>query len=133
MSRLKINLAWVQGIYFAATGLWPLLDIRSFQQVTGKKTDHLVTGLEADHWLVNTVAVLVLSIAAALLVAALRRNVTPEILVLALSAAAGLLAIDVIYVARGTILPIYLVDAAAQLLFIAAWGMAVLRRRSSPS
>lgn len=63
MARLKIIIAWVQGIYFAATGPWPLVDVHSFQKVTGKKTDHLVTGLEADHWLVNTVAELLLIVA----------------------------------------------------------------------
>ena len=42
---------WIQGLYFAMTGLWPLINIETFQMVTGRKTDHLVTGFEADHWL----------------------------------------------------------------------------------
>jgi len=32
-------LAIGQGVYFAATGVWPLLDIESFERVTGPKVD----------------------------------------------------------------------------------------------
>ena len=62
-----------------------------------------------------------------LLVAAWRRQVTPEILVLAVCCAAGLTAIDVIYVARGVIAPIYLADAAAEGVLIVAWAFVLLR------
>ena len=44
--RLAVWLCWVQGAYFLVTGVWPLVSIRSFQAVTGKKTDHLATGSE---------------------------------------------------------------------------------------
>ena len=124
MTRLKIILAWIQGTYFAATGLWPVVSIRSFQAVTGQKTDHLVTGYEQDHWLVNTVAVLVIAIGLALLVAAWRRHVPLEITILAAASAFGLAMIDVVYVARQTIWPIYLVDAVAQVGFLAGWSTA---------
>jgi hypothetical protein len=119
---------WVQGVYYALTGLWPLVSIETFQWVTGRKTDHLVTGDEADHWLVMTVGVLVMAIAAAILFAAWRKKFSAEIAVLALASAAGLTAIDVIYVWRGTILPIYLVDAGAEISLIAAWAVLLLRR-----
>jgi hypothetical protein len=39
-----------QGTYYAATGLWPILWMRSFEAVTGPKQ---------DHWLVKTVGALV--------------------------------------------------------------------------
>ena len=42
------QLAIAQGVYFAATGVWPLIDMRSFERVTGPK---------ADKWLVRTVGV----------------------------------------------------------------------------
>src|SRR5437763_16980510 len=92
-------LAWVQGGYFLLTGVWPLVSIRTFQAVTGRKTDNW-TGREADHWLVNAVGVLVTAVGAALIAAAVRREPTPEIIVLACGSALGLTAIDVIYVAR---------------------------------
>ena len=44
------RLATGQAVYFLLTGIWPLLSIRTFQMVTGRKT---------DTWLVKTVGVLV--------------------------------------------------------------------------
>src|SRR5437764_9692822 len=83
-------LLWVQGIYYALTGLWPLISIETFQRVTGRKTDHLVTGDEGDHWLVLTVAVLVTAIGLGLLVGAWRKRYSAEIAVIAVASAVGL-------------------------------------------
>jgi hypothetical protein len=121
-------LLWVQGLYYLATGVWPLLSIATFQMVTGPKTDHLVTGREADHWLVMTVGVLITATAVALLFAAWRRQNPPEAAVLAVASAAGLTAIDVIYVLRQAIAPIYLVDAAAEVFLLAAWAFVLVRK-----
>jgi hypothetical protein len=118
---------WVQGLYYFVTGVWPLASIETFQMVTGRKTDHLVTGREADHWLVMTVGVLVTAIGVTLLVAAWRRQNPPEVAVLAVTSALGLIGIDVIYVARQVIAPVYLVDAAAEVLLIAAWALVLVR------
>ena len=113
---------WAQGIYFLATGLWPLISIETFQMVTGQKTDHLGTE-RADHWLVITVGVLVLAIAAPLLLAAWQREIYRQTIVLAIGSSMGLTAIDVIYVLRGAIPPIYLLDAGIELMLIAGWGI----------
>jgi hypothetical protein len=121
-----VLLLWVQGLYFLLFGVWPLVSIRSFQLVTGPKTDHLPTGRESDHWLVMTAGVLITAVGAALLAAAWRRRASPEITVLAIGAAIGLAAIDVIYVARQVIGPIYLVDAAIEAVFLAGWLAALL-------
>src|SRR5947209_20610107 len=48
-SRFPVALLWLQGAYYLATGGWPLISIETFQAVTGKKTDHLITGREGDH------------------------------------------------------------------------------------
>ena len=61
-------LCWTQGVYYALTGIWPIVSVETFQMVTGRKTDHLVRGREADHWLVMTVGVLVTAVAITLLV-----------------------------------------------------------------
>lgn len=53
MSKISIdrNIATkFQGIYYVASGLWPLLHMRSFEAVTGPKR---------DKWLVNTVGALI--------------------------------------------------------------------------
>jgi len=126
-SRLSPGILWVQGLYYFVTGVWPLVSIETFQMVTGPKTDHLVTGREADHWLVLTVGVLVTAIAVALLVAAWRRQTPLEVVVLALASALGLTGIDVIYVARQVIPPIYLVDAAAEVVLIVGWALVLVR------
>jgi hypothetical protein len=128
---LATVLLWVQGPYYLLTGVWPLVSIRTFQLVTGPKTDHQPTGLEADHWLVMTVGVLVTAIAVALLTAAWRRSTQLEIAVLAIGSALGLTAIDVIYVARQVIAPIYLVDAAVEIMLIAGWTVDLWQRTRS--
>ena len=118
-------LALSQGIYFLATGVWPLVHMPSFEAVTGPKV---------DKWLVKTVGILVAVIGGVLVSAAARRQVTPETAALAVGTAAGLGAIDTIYASTGRIAPIYLADAAVEAGIVAAWGMAVgLGRQRGPS
>lgn len=105
-------LALVQGGFYAATGLWALVDLGSFMAVTGPKT---------DHWLVKTVGILVTVIGAVLLLAWRSRRVTPEVVLLAVGSALSLAAIDIVYVANRTISPIYLLDAAAEVALAVAW------------
>jgi hypothetical protein len=113
-----LKLAVIQGVFYLATGIWPLLDIVSFQRVTGPKT---------DLWLVKTVGVLVTVIGAVLLLAARRRRVTDEIVLLAVGSALGLAAIDVIYALSGRISAVYLADAVAEIGLALLWLVA--RRR----
>ena len=95
-----------QGAYYLATGLWPLVSMRSFERVTGPKT---------DKWLVKTVGVLVAAIGSALLVAAKRNNQpSAEARLLAASSAAGLALIDIVYVTKRRIAPVYLLDALSE-------------------
>ena len=119
MRDLPDWLAVAQGVYFALTGIWPLVSIRTFMKVTGPKT---------DVWLVKTVGVIVLAIGAVLFVAGARGAVTPEMYLLAVASAAGLAGIDVYYVTRGTIDRIYLADAAAEVVLSVLWGVAWFTR-----
>src|SRR3954464_9617215 len=109
---------WIQGAYFAVTGIWPLISIETFQMVTGRKTDHLITGSEGDHWLVNTVGALVTANAVVFLAAAWSRRRSLDVAILGIATAVALTAIDIVYVVRGTISAIYLVDASAEVVFI---------------
>ncbi len=52
---------FTQGAYYLLTGVWPLINMDSFERVTGAKT---------DKWLVKTVGVLVAAIGGSLMVAA---------------------------------------------------------------
>lgn len=114
MSRFADILAVAQGLYFALTGLWPLVHMPSFIAVTGPKT---------DLWLVRTVGVLVLAIGVVLGVAGLRSHMNLEVCLLAILSAAGLTAIDVIYVARQVISKIYLLDALAETVLLICWAV----------
>jgi hypothetical protein len=130
-SSLHTWLCWIQGIYFALTGLWPLISIETFQMVTGRKTDHLVTGDESDHWLVNAVGALVTANAVVFLAAAWNRRKTIDVAILGISTPLALTAIDVVYVFRGTISAVYLVDAAAEVALIALWAVVLWREDTS--
>ena len=122
--RAAKSLAWIQGLYFLATGLWPLFDIDSFQAVTGPKT---------DLWLVRTVGLLVTAIGGTLLVAAWRRHITSELVLLAVSSAVALAAIDLIYALAGVIRKIYLADAALESLLVAGWVCAWFMQKRTPA
>ena len=114
-------IAAAQGSYFLLTGVWPLLHMRSFLAVTGPKT---------DLWLVETVGVLVAAIGAGLLLSAARGSQVFELALIAVLAALGLAAIDIIYVTRGVIAKIYLADAALEAIFIVAWAIFALRLKA---
>jgi hypothetical protein len=74
--RMPVLLARVQGWFYVLTGLWAIVDIGSFQAVTGPKT---------DLWLVKTVGVLV------------------GVIIIAIASPLGLAAIDLIYALGGRI------------------------------
>jgi hypothetical protein len=115
-------------MYFLVTGVWPIVSVKTFEMVTGKKTDHLVTGREGDHWMLNTISALIIAIAIVLLTAAWRRRITIDAALLAIASALALTVIDVVYVARGTIRPVYLLDAAVEVVLIAIWSWLLGRR-----
>ena len=108
------RLALAQGVVYLVSGVWPLVHMRSFEAVTGRKT---------DRWLVKTVGALVTAIGGGLVLAGRRRRTTPEIALLAGGSALGLAAIDVVYVAKGRISPVYLLDATIELPLAAAWAV----------
>jgi hypothetical protein len=109
------SVAVVQGLYYLATGVWPLIHIESFMDVTGRKT---------DLWLVYTVGALVSVVGLVLLNAARGRPVSSDAALLAVGCAVALAGIDVVFVARRVIDPIYLADAGVQAALILWWGVA---------
>ena len=117
-----VLLAWLQGIYFLLTGLWPLLHMPSFLAVTGPKV---------DLWLVKTVGVLIVVIGAVLLLGARRRAIGPEVTLLAVGSAASLAGVDLVYALSDRIWDVYLLDALAEIALVVLWGIAWTRRRSA--
>src|SRR5690242_16558555 len=105
LSRMQISLprklALAQGLFFAATGAWPIAHLPSFEAVTGPKR---------ERWLVKTVGAL-LAVTGAALALASRRRVSREWAVLGVGTAATLAAVDLWYAgARRRISPVYLLD-----------------------
>jgi hypothetical protein len=107
-----VVLGRAHGVANLVGGLWPLLNISSFEMVFGPKT---------DRWLVKTVAGL-------LMVNGLTQLTTPstaggvrQARRLGVGTAAVLAAIDLVYVPARRISKMYLVDAAIEVGWIIAW------------
>jgi hypothetical protein len=101
-------LAVAQGAFYVATGVWPLLHMRSFEAV-------------------KTVGALIGVAGVVMTMAGLRRRVTPEIALLAAGSAAALATVDVVYTRKGVIRPVYLLDAVAEAGLVGAWTAAAAR------
>jgi hypothetical protein len=117
MTRL---VAMAQGLYYIATGLWPILSMSTFEWVSGPKT---------DDWLVRTVGLLLTLIGFVLLAAAMRNELGAPIRILAVGSAGGLAFIDFFYAMRGVIWPIYMLDGIGETGLIVLWAIASLRDR----
>ncbi len=111
-------MAAVQAGYYVPTAVVPFISRRSFEAVTGPKR---------EWWLVLTVASQLAVVGTALAVAARRGSVGPEMRLLGAGSAGALAAIDIVYVARGRISPVYLLDAVLELGLIGGW---LVSRRS---
>ncbi|HZH16742.1 MAG TPA: hypothetical protein VE057_20475 [Archangium sp.] len=114
---LASGLAVTQGIFYIATGLWPIVHLRSFEAVTGPKL---------EGWLVKTVGALIAVVGGTLLAAGLRRRVHPELISLAAGSAASLAVVDVVYSPQ-RISPVYLLDAVVEGALVTGWGVAAAR------
>ena len=113
MDALRRAVPWLHAFCFVAGGLWSVLSRRSFEAVSGQKV---------DYWLVRTVGGLLTVVGGVIAVANLRGRVTPEIRWLAMGTSGVLIAIDLVYVAKRRISPVYLLDAVTNLMLIAGWS-----------
>ena len=101
-----------QGAFYLASGLWPVVHLKSFEAVAGKKT---------DTWLVQTTGALIAGIGAALVAGAFEKRPSRALGILGIASAAVLGAADVLFVAKRRIPRVYLADAAAEGAAIATW------------
>jgi len=122
MTRRRI--ARFQAVYYVATGVWPMASMRTFEAVTGPKT---------DDWLVRTVGLLAATIGPVLggrtvsVAGSTAPDPEPDA-ALGVGSALAFATTDVVHVARGEISPIYLADAALELALVAAWALAPAAR-----
>lgn len=109
-----------QGMYYVVSGLWAVVDRPGFERVTGRKT---------DYWLVRTVGLLAAGIGLTLLLGARGGRPSSETSVLGVAAGASFAAVDLVYVARRRISPVYLADVGVHGLL----AVYALSERSSQS
>jgi hypothetical protein len=110
LNAFRRAVPWLHSAFFVIGGLWSVLSRRSFEAVSGPKV---------DYWLVRTVGGLLTVVGAVIAAANHYGRLTPEIRWLATGTSGVLIAIDLVYVARRRISPVYLVDAATNLMLIA--------------
>jgi hypothetical protein len=108
--ELKRNIYTLQGVYYIVTGFWPLLSMRSFEAISGKKV---------DKWLVRMVGLLTCNIGVAL-IENNGKNRAENIRRLAIGSAISYMIIDVYYSLKNRISKIYLMDAIVEFVVIAA-------------
>jgi hypothetical protein len=110
----------LQAVYYLLTGLWPIVSLSTFEELTGPKT---------DDWLVRMVGLLAAAIGATLMLGIVAGKPKRETICLAVLSALSFAAIDTVYSLNGTISRVYLVDAGIQAMLIAALTVARLRGR----
>ena len=102
----------LQAGYTGLTALWALVDIESFMQVTGPKT---------DVWLVKTVGLLLAGVSVCLVVYFFMKADQSVIGTLAAVCSICLAGIDFYYAGKKVISPVYLIDGIIQVIFFIAW------------
>ncbi|WP_457972753.1 hypothetical protein [Arthrobacter sp. D1-17] len=105
-------IARVHGVFNVLNGLWPLVHMSSFETVFGPKT---------DKWLVRTVGGLLLVNGIAQLRTGKGKAEVQQARRIGMGTAATLTTIDLVYVGNGTLSRMYLLDAAAEVLWITLW------------
>lgn len=113
-------LLWTQCIYTLITAVWPILDIQSFMEVTGYKT---------DVWLVKTVGALLIPVAACMGTHLFIRSDHTPVFVLGAFTAIAFICIDFYYALNDVIPDIYLADGVVQVIFLITWIYIVLSHK----
>lgn len=107
--RDRRRLLRFQAVYYCVTGATPLFSMRLFEAITGKKR---------DRWLVQMVGLLAVSIGISLWLSSLAEDAQPAALALACGSALSFAGIDIVHASRRRISPVYLADAAVELLIL---------------
>jgi hypothetical protein len=110
---------YAQGVFFFATGVWPILHLRSFEAVTGPKQ---------DRWLVKTIGGLIAVVGATMIAGAREKRLSRAVGLLADGSALALATADIVYVSKKRISRIYLADALVELGFVASRIIRKVRR-----
>jgi hypothetical protein len=118
-SRQMRALVIIQGSYYMITALWPLIHIESYMMLVGPIT---------DIWLAKTVATMVIAISITMFFHLSLRTDHRPLVLLGVSSSLAFAYTDVYYSVTGTLSNIYLLDAAAEFLFMASWVVLVFKQ-----
>ena len=98
-----------QAAYYIITGIWPLLSRRTFEAVTGPKT---------DWWLVQMVGLLAATVGTAVAVGTREERPSAAVRTLAILSALSFAGIDTVHALRGRISKIYVADAVVEIAIV---------------
>jgi len=117
---LAAALAIAQGVYYAVTGAWPLVSMRTFEAVTGPKR---------DRWLVRVVGVLAIAFGGLVAREATRTRPDPTP---GAAGAAAFGAASLWYWSRGRLNHAYALDGLVEAATLGAWLALGVGARSRP-
>jgi hypothetical protein len=110
----------IQGAFYLASGLWPILHRRSFEKVTGPRNDRL---------LVNALGAAVTVLGASLVLGAFRSSSRPALLSSGAGTSMALAAADTLYGGKTRFRPSRIIDTIAEAALFAA--MIAKQRRAA--
>lgn len=119
---MRRTIAAAQSFFYVTSGVWPLVSLRTFELVTGRKR---------EKWLVQTMGAFIAAVGVALGVAARKRRVAPEAVVLGAASAATLAVCDVVFVKKADLRRVYLLDAIVEGALVAGWLFSGTGRHTS--
>jgi hypothetical protein len=120
--RIYRVIVLTQATYTLITAVWPLVDIKSFMEVTGYKR---------DVWLVKTVGALLIPIALALYAHLHFKSDHRTAFVLGCLTALAFACIDFYYALNDVIADIYLADGVVELIFVGGWIYIILSAKGT--
>lgn len=112
MRKKILYVPFIQGVYFLATLVWPVIAIESFMAVTGSKV---------DIWLVKTVSALLLPYTVICFWTAFNARINFIVVLTMVLACWGLAIVELYYYLNEVIRWVYGVDALLQILFSFWW------------
>jgi hypothetical protein len=113
MARMRpTRIARVQAAYYLVAGLWPLVSIRSFEAVAGRRR---------DHWVTRSNGLLIAAVGAAVGLYSLTPRLSRRVRLVGMVFPLALAAADVAFAWPATRKRAYLADAALSLATAGAW------------
>jgi hypothetical protein len=110
----------IQGSYYMITALWPLIHIESYMSFVGPIS---------DIWLAKTVGTMVIAISATMFFHLSLKTDHRPLILLGLASSLAFAYTDTYYTFTGTLSSIYLLDAAAETLFMISWIILAFKRQ----